>query len=132
MLFLFFFSIKYIKKIEIALKIINYAVFFITVIFFIPSISYCITLFNESLFILFGKKTEYSILMINEIKTNNLSNNEATLFSSKIDDGLNKTTSDLITDNNIFNKKEINNNDDEKFRNYNYFQKFHYSVRTER
>ena len=129
-----FFSIKYIKKIEIALKIINYAVFFITVIFFIPSINYCITLFNESLFILFGKKTEYSILMINEIKTNNLNNNEASLSTSMTDDGLNKTNSDLLSDSNIFNinKKEINNNDDEKFRNYNYFQKFHYSVSSER
>ena len=70
--------------------------------------------------------------MIKEIKNNNLSNNEATLSTSITDDGLNKTTSDLITDSNIFNKKEINNNDDEKFRNDNYFQKFHYSVSSER
>ena len=131
-----FLNIKYIKKIEMKIfEIIIYIFFIIIILFFFLTLKYCINLFNESVMILLGKKTEYSQLMINEQNSQNLKNSELKLSNSITTEGLNNTNSDLldINDNiiNSENNKDINN-DEEKFKNYNYFSKFHYSVSSDR
>ena len=122
----------YLKKVSYFGKIIIYILFSLIILLTIFSFKYCFTLFFESLLILLNKKTEYAILMINEKsnKSNNInldlsiSNNISTL-------GLNQTESNLITENEKQIKTDKNEND-EKYRNYNYFNRFHYSVTSAR
>ena len=123
-----FTSLKYTKKKDaFKLKVVIYALFSLVFIFFFPIIKYCSTLFFESIHILFGKKTEYSILMLNEQSSNADPN-----LSISMSDGLNKTTSDLLFDaKNNKSAKDVNN-DEEKYKNDYYFQNFHYSVSSER
>ena len=130
---LIMFLIKdYLKKVSYFGKIIIYILFSLIILLTIFSFKYCFTLFFESLLILLNKKTEYAILMINEKsnKSNNInldlsiSNNISTL-------GLNQTESNLITENEKQIKTDKNEND-EKYRNYNYFNRFHYSVTSAR
>lgn len=122
----------YLKKVSYFGKIIIYILFSLIILLTIFSFKYCFTLFFESLLILLNKKTEYAILMINEKgnKSNNInldlsiSNNISTL-------GLNQTESNFITENEKQIKTDKNEND-EKYRNYNYFNRFHYSVTSAR
>jgi len=123
-----FTGLKYTKKKDsFKLKVIIYILFSLVCIFFFPIIKYCSTLFFESIHILFGKKTEYSILMLNEQSSNAEPN-----LSISMSDGLNKTTSDLLIDTKINNVAKNVNNDEEKYKNDYYFQNFHYSVSSER
>ena len=119
------------KKGEFKFKVIIYILFSLIFLFFLPIIKYCSTLFFESIHILFGKKTEYSILMLNEHSSINSNNLEVNL-STSMNDGLNKTTSDLLSDNNNSKSSKEVNNEEEKYKNYYYFQNFHYSVSSER
>ena len=119
------------KKEAFTLKVVIYILFSLIFLFFFPIIKYCSTLFFESMHILLGTKTEYSILMLNEQSSYSL-NNFDTNLSTSMNDGLNKTTSDLIIETN---KNKIStevNNDEEKYKNDYYFQNFHYSVSSER
>ena len=127
-----FTGLKYTKKKDVfKLKVVIYILFSLTFLFFFPIIKYSSTLFFESIHILFGTKTEYSILMLNEQSSYNVNNLDPNL-STSMNDGLNKTTSDLLIEtNNNKSSKEVNN-DEEKYKNYYYFQNFHYSVSSER
>ena len=95
------------------------------------SFKYCFVLFFESLLILLNKKTEYSILMINDINSKSDLNMSENLSSSNNLSSvcLNQTESNLINDTE---KKYKNEKDDEKYRNYHYFNRFHYSVTSAR
>ena len=100
-------------------------------ILFIISFKYNFDLFVESMLILLNKKTEYSILILNEQNSKtevnaieNLSNSNNVTSSALL-----SNSNGILTENQ--NNKEINK-EEEQFRNFNYFNKFHYSVTTNR
>ncbi len=115
--------------------IIAYALLIIIILLFLLSLKYCYSLFMESFLIIFNKKTEYAILIINE-SIHPESNIEANLSDSNnmTTDNLNSTSSGVFSEsekNNNINNMQMNK-DEEKYRNYNYFNKFHYSVTSSR
>ena len=115
--------------------IITYIILIIITLLFFISLKYCYSLFIESFLILFNKKTEYAILIINE-SIHPESNIDANLSASNnmTTDNLNSTSSGIFNENdknNNTNNMQINK-DEEKYRNYNYFNKFHYSVTSSR
>ena len=82
----------------------------------------CLNLFVESCLILLGKKTEYSVLISKE-NQGNIRTNTSLNFS------LDKTTNDLL-DEGI--NKNIEEEKENNFKVYNFFNKFHYSVSSDR
>ena len=121
---------KYIHKLSTNIKIIVYFIFVFTTLLSIFLFKFSYILFFESFLILFNKKTEYAILMIKE-RNNNANNLNPNLsLSHNISTiGLNQTESNLISEND---KKNKTDKDDEKYRNYHYFNRFHYSVTSNR
>ena len=110
--------------------IIQYVIIGLT---FIGLIKYIYNLFFESVLILFKKKTEYSILMINEQNSKkepiidmDISRNATT------DDLKTYTTEGLIEENEKKLKSEKNLKEEENFKNINYFNKFHISITSNR
>jgi hypothetical protein len=110
--------------------IIQYVIIGLT---FIGLIKYIYNLFFESVLILFKKKTEYSILMINEQNSKkepiidmDISRNATT------DDLKTYTTEGLIEENKKKLKSEQNLKEEENFKNINYFNKFHISITSNR
>ena len=131
-----FFIKSYLKKVDkIMIRIIIYLLFLCIMILFIVTFKYCMTLFVESILILLNKKTEYSILMINEQNTKSELNIIANMQTSNnvSTEGLINTSTGIIVqnDNNNQNNKLINK-EEEQYKNYNYFNKFHYSVTSNR
>jgi len=128
---------KYLYKYSTFITIIIYFFYILIISATIYAFKFCYFLFMESLLILFNKKTEYAILMINEQfpgtisefninqknsnKMNESENNSALAFT--------QTELNFSIDNA---KKMKNHKDDEKYRNYNYFNRFHYSVTSDR
>ena len=123
-----FFINSYLKKVNIAIRIIVYILFLCIIILFIVIFKYCLTLFIESILILLNRKTEYSILMINEQNSKSESNIIANLHSSAniSTEGLMNTSTGIIgqNENNNQNNKIVNK-EEEQYKNYNYFNKFH-------
>ena len=125
------FSLNYIKKkSSMKLIIIVYTLLLLILVLFFIKLKYCINLFIESLLIILYKKTEYCVLMLKEKNNNKEYNSEDNLTTSMSSDNLYKTTTDLLNDN--FNDRNKSKIEEEKYRNYNYFNKFHYSVSSER
>ena len=125
---------NYLKKNDEKIRIIVYILFGVIILLFIISFKYCFVLFFESLLILLNKKTEYSILMINEqnsksdvniINSFQTSNNIST-------EGLISNSTGIINANENNNQNNKNNKEEEQYRNFNYFNKFHYSVTNDR
>ena len=125
---------NYLKKNDEKIRIIVYILFGVIILLFIISFKYCFVLFFESLLILLNKKTEYSILMINEqnsksdvniINSFQTSNNIST-------EGLINNSTGIINANENNNQNNKNNKEEEQYRNFNYFNKFHYSVTNDR
>ena len=81
--------------------------------------------------ILLGKKTEYSILILKDKNSYNRSNSELNLNTSVNTEGLNKTNADLL-DESDFSKNFKEEKLDDDYKNYALYNKFHYSVRSER
>lgn len=126
-----FFIKRYLKKIDSKAKFFIYLLLVSIVILFIITFKYNYDLFVESMLILLNKKTEYSILILNEQNSKAEINPIENLSNSN-----NVTTSALITESTSVltenkNNKEINK-EEEQFRNFNYFNKFHYSITTNR
>ena len=126
-----FISIYYIKKNSIIIfKLLMLIIFLIMFIFFIITIKFGYNLFLESLLIFFGKRTEYCILILKEQLLNKDNFNLSTSISN---DGLNKTNANLLGESNFINNDySAIKNEEENFKNYNYFNKFHYSVSANR
>ena len=131
-----FLIIKYLKKMDYnPMKIVVYSLYLLVMIFFIITFKKCYNLFVESISILLNKKTEYSILMVNEKNSNtevNASMNITTSNSMSTAE-INTSSTGIISDN----QKQNNNNnvmskEEEQYRNYNYFSKFHYSITSDR
>ena len=124
-------SSNFIKRISsIQLNIIIYTLLLSILVLFFIILKYCINLFIESLLIILQKKTEYCILLLKEKNNNKVYNVEDNLTTSMSTDNLYKTTNDLINDS--FRDRNKSNIEEEKYRNYNFFNKFHYSVSSER
>ena len=132
-----FLMYEYLYKLSTFKTIVIYFLFFLIFLSTIFAFKFCYFLFIESLLILLNKKTEYARLMINEQfpgvdysfninkkKLNSKSNNENTSTLS-----LTQTDSNFISGNE---KKIKNHKDDEKYRNYHYFNNFHMSVTSDR
>lgn len=118
---------------KIVVIYIFFAFIFLLTIF---SFKFCYILFLESFLILLNKKTEYAILMIREQNNNpNSTNNNNNLNILNLSISKNDSSIGLETESNLIDGKEniINNKkDDEKYRNYHYFNRFHYSVTSDR
>ena len=126
-------SVNYFKKVEqFGIRLLIYILFLLMVIIFIVIFKPCLNLFVESSLILLSKKTEYSILMINEI--NNKSdlnfNTNLSLSNNLTTEGLNN--SNIVMFNIDNNKNKEMNMEEEKFKTYNYFNKFHSSITSSR
>ena len=121
---------EYFKDIkEFGNRLIIYIIFLTMIIVFIIVLKYSFNLFFESVLILLRRKTEYSILMINEEKSKyeiNFNVNLSTNSNDITTEGLNNGSNTIFkVDNNINNNEK---KEEEKFRTFNYFNKFHYSV----
>ena len=126
-------SINYLKKIDqLIIRVLIYFLFLLMVFLFISSLKCCLNLFIESALILFKRKTEYSILMINEMTNKSELNFNTNLSLS------NNLTTEVLTNASIGlfnvdnNKNEEEKKEEEKYRAYNYFNKFHYSITSAR
>lgn len=109
--------------------VIIYLLFILILLLTIFSFKFCFILLFESLLILLNKKTEYAILMINEKNNKNSRSMDISINNNISTVGLNQTESNLIMDNE---KKIKTDKDDEKYRSYYYFNRFHSSITTDR
>ena len=100
---------------------------------FIITFKRCYNLFAESIFILLNKKTEYSILMVNEKNNNNETSTSTniTTSNSMSTDAINSTSIGIFGDNQSKNNN-LMTKEEEQYRNYNFFNTFHYSVTSDR
>ena len=125
---------KYLKKMDNnIMKILVYCLFLLVMIFFIITFKKCYNLFVESISILLNKKTEYSILMVNEKNSsteNNVSVNITTSNSMSTAE-INNSSTGIISDNQR-NNNNVMTKEEEQYRNYNYFSTFHYSITSDR
>jgi hypothetical protein len=127
---------EYLTKIQNVVKIIIYLLFVTLIVLFIIIFKMCLSLFIESILILINKKTEYSILIINEQNAKSESNIIGNLSTSNnySTEGLNNndTTTGIISENEKKQNILTMNKEDEKFKNMNYFNRFHYSITSDR
>ena len=134
-----FVTYSYFKKYsELKIRIIIYIILLLIIILFISTFKLCLNLFFESVLILLNRKTEYSILMLNEEKLKNESNfniNMSTVSNNITSEPLKNESTDIFDINNNNNnniKTEEENKEEEQYRNFSYFNKFHYSVTSSR
>ena len=99
------------------------------ILFTLIIIKFCWNLFTESVLILLGKKTEYSILIIREqnLKRNEINFNTNT---SDVNDTLESLTKSTALFNNETNKEK--DKEEEQYKAFNYYNRFHYSVSSAR
>lgn len=125
-------SIKYLKKVDqFITSLLIFVLFLLMIICFFIVFKSCLNLFIESALILFHKKTEYSILMLNEINSkNDLNFNTNLSMSNNITtEALNKESTNIF---NIDNNQKEENKEEEQYKTFSYFNKFHYSVTSTR
>lgn len=128
--FCFNFACLFMIKKNISMKFLIVIFFVLIIFYFIFVIKKSLDLFIETYLILLRKKTEYSILITKE---NDLFGKESTLYNlstSSNKEELNKTNSNFLTENNSLIK--FNDNKKESLKNYFPFDKFHYSITSER
>ena len=126
---------EYLSNQQSITKIIVYLLFVLLIGLFVIGFKMCLPLFIESILILLNKKTEYSILIINEQNAKSESNviNNLSTSNNYSTEGLNNdTTTGIISENEKKQGLEITNKEEEKYKNMNYFNKFHYSVTSDR
>ena len=126
---------EYLSKQQSITKIIVYLLFVLLIGLFVIGFKMCLPLFIESILILLNKKTEYSILIINEQNAkseNNIINNLSTSNNYSTEGLNNDTTTGIISENEKKQDLEITNKEEEKYKNMNYFNRFHYSVTSDR
>ena len=126
---------EYLQNIqEFGNRLIIYIIFLLMILVFIVTFKFCFNLFYESVLILLNRKTEYSILMINEKKNSSktvFNTNLSTISNNITTEGLNNESTGIFQiDNNVNNNKE--KKEEQQLRTFNYFNKFHYSVTSSR
>ena len=129
--------IYYFKKIsEIIIRIFIYLTILLMIIIFIFTFKFCLNLFVESILILINRKTEYSILMLNELNNNkneiNFNINLSTISNNATTEGLNNNNTNIFTIDNNANNNKVDKEEEEQYRTFNYYNKFHYSVTSSR
>ena len=125
-----FFIGEYIDTKDLKFNIIFYIIFGLIMISFVIIIKFSFVLFYESLLILLNKKTEYSILIINEKNSKSDIVENLTSSNNISTEGLMNTSTGIISQNE---KKSLPlSKEEEQYRNFKYFNRFHYSVTTVR
>ena len=116
------------------IEIIIYLIFGVIGVLHIIIFKCCYSLFKESIQILLNKKTEYSILIVNEQShaDSNMQGNISTSINYSSDNLNNNTSSGILSENEKKYNTMQEKKEDEQFRNFNYFNKFHYSVTSDR
>ena len=111
-------------------KFAFYFIFLLMILLSIAIFKFCWNLFLESILILLGKKTEYSILIFKE---QNLKSNEIN-FNTNLSLTNNMTNENLVNSVSLFNNedKEEKDKEEEQYKAFNYFNNFHYSVTSAR
>ena len=126
---------EYLEKKSNLVKMITYIVFCLVSVLFIIGFKFCFSLFFESILILLNRKTEYSILMIKEQNSkseSNINGNISTLNNNSTMTLNNDTNSGIISDNQKKNNENAINKEEEQYRHFKYFNRFHYSVTSDR
>ncbi len=126
---------EYLQEEKTAIKIIVYLLFILLIGLFIIGFKKCLSLFFESILILLNKKTEYSILIINEqkIKSDLSQINNLSTSNNYSTEGLNNdTTSGIISENEKKQDLATMDKEEEKYKNMKFFNRFHYSVTSDR
>ena len=127
-----FVSGKYIKnKNKSQIKAFIYISIIIIILLTFIIVKYCWDLLFESILILLGKKTEYSILIIKE---QSLKNNEIN-FNTNLSVTENNVTNEALTNStSLFNNEAEKEKDkeEEQYKTFSYYNKFHYSVTSSR
>ena len=128
-IFLALLSNKYLKKMK-QNKIVIYLIFILMIFITFIILKFCWNLFIESVLILLGKKTEYSILIIKE---QSLKRNEIN-FNTNLSMENNATSESLTNSISLFNNETNKEKDkeEEQYKAFNYFNRFHYSVTSSR
>ena len=119
------------KRTEIVIYILSIVIGILYIIIF----KCCYSLFIESLLILLNKKTEYSILIVNEKNSHpdsNILGNISSSINYSSEKLNNNTSSGILSENEKNFNIEQANKEEQQFRNFNYFNKFHYSVTSDR
>ena len=111
-------------------KFIFYSIVLLMIFISIVICKICWNLFLESVLILFGKKTEYSILISKE---QNLKSNEIN-FNTNLSLTNNMTNENLVNSVSLFNNEDKVEKDkeEEQYKAFDYFTNFHYSVTSAR
>ena len=129
------FSINYNNnKTASFIKIFSITLLIIIILDLIFVFKNCLNLFVESYMILLGKKTEYSYLILKEKDIYKGNSTELNLNVSENSEtfNMNKTNADLLGETemnkSIFKPEKLDNN----LKNFNIYNKFHYSVSTDR
>lgn len=126
---------EYLEKKSNLVKMITYIIFCLVSVLFIIGFKFCFSLFFESILILLNRKTEYSILMIKEQNSkseSNINGNISTLNNNSTMTLNNDTNSGIISDNQKKNNENAINKEEEQYRHFKYFNRFHYSVTSDR
>ena len=118
------------RKRQFKNKFVFYFILLLMILISVAIFKLCWNLFLESILILFGKKTEYSILIFKE---QNLKSNEIN-FNTNLSLTNNMTNENLVNSVSLFNNedKEEKDKEEEQYKAFNYFNNFHYSVTSAR
>ena len=118
---------------EFIIRIVVYLVFLLMIFIFFYVFKFCLNLFVESAMILLNRKTEYSILMLNEQNNKNDMNfniNLSTISNNVTGEVLNKDSNIIFfVDNNI---NKVEDKEEQQYKTLNYYKRFHYSVTSAR
>ena len=116
------------RKRQFKNKFVFYFILLLMILISVAIFKLCWNLFLESMLILFGKKTEYSILIFKEQR---LKSNEIN-FNTNLSLTNNMTCDNLVNSASLFNNedKEEKDKEEEQYNAFNYFNNFHYSTST--
>lgn len=115
------------NKISTPVKLFSLLLIILTVLDLIFIFKNCLSLFVESYMILFGKKTEYSALLLKDKYSYNRSTSELNLNTSLNNEALDKTNTNFIEETSLtqnFDKEKL----DDNYKNFILYNRFHYSV----
>ena len=121
---------------EIKIRLLIYLIFFLMILVFIVTLKFCLNLIIESVLILLRRKTEYSILMLNERNSDkndiNFNINLSTMSNNITTEALKNESSNIFNIDNNKNNNNEENKEEQKFITFNYYNKFHSSVTSNR
>ena len=129
---LLFLSIKYLRKKKFKNKFTIYLMLLLVFLISFIIYKYCKKSLVESVLILLGKKTEYSILILKEqnLKNNEINfNTNLSLTNNNTHENLMNSVTSLFDGNE---KDKDNDKEEQQYQTFNYYNNFHYSVTSAR